>query len=95
MKRLKFIAAASFMIIGAMIFTSCSTEVTEGDIDGMFEDVMDEDEPNIKTNTETDNDAETPLSEKSMYQCPDNCQEGRAYFEEGKCKGCDKDLVEI
>jgi hypothetical protein len=40
-------------------------------------------------------DAVEETTSTVMYQCPDNCQEGRAFFEAGKCKGCDKDLIEV
>lgn len=72
--------------------TACSVD-TSG-----LEELEDKlEEASEEMNEEIDNSQEEAEETMStvMYQCPDNCENGPAYFDAGPCKSCGKEMVEI
>lgn len=72
-------------IVVGLGFTACSVD-TSG-----LEEATD------KLNKDLNEAADEAEAVKStlMYQCPDNCDNGPTYPEEGPCNKCGKDMVEI
>jgi len=55
---------------------------------------MQEDADNVMHEQDADQD-EDEGSSMVMYQCPDNCNEGRAFFDLGTCEKCGAEIVEL
>ena len=90
-KQIRLVGVVVMLAFGAVAFTGCGeAEVTVTD---NTEAVEGGEESTEETTEEAEEEA--PLSESKMYQCPDNCQNGPAFFEPGACKACGKEMVEI
>lgn len=88
-----------FLLVTAIVvglgLTACSVD-TSG-LEDAAEDLEEQlDEASDQMDEEMDEaESETESVSTVMYQCPDDCENGPAYFKEGPCKSCGKDMVEI
>ena len=93
MKKVRLITAASLFALGMVTLTSCGGGEEDASTDENGTEQTDENAGGDEK--KGDEKEEKSLSESKMYQCPDNCDEGRAFFSEGDCKKCGKEMVEI
>ena len=88
-----------FLIMATIVvglgLTACSVD-TSGleDAANDLEEQMDEASDKLDEEMDKAED-ESEVTSTVMYQCPDDCENGPAYFKEGPCKSCGKDMVEI
>jgi len=82
MKKSIFVFAAIFSV--AVVFTSCKETKKEG----AKEDVKIESHENHEGH---DHDSEE-MATTDVYQCPMDCEKGKAYENEGSCPVCKMDL---
>lgn len=87
MNKLKFTSFVFLLALGLFSFASCSGDDSG---EGSEENTEQKDEKDA----ENDNDKQETNSHV-MYQCPDNCNEGRAFFDAGSCEKCGQEMVEI
>lgn len=82
-------------IVVGLGLTACSVE-TSGleEATNDLEEQLDEGVDKMDEEVE-EAEAEAETTSTIMYQCPDDCENGPAYFKEGPCKSCGKDMVEI
>lgn len=76
-------------IVVGLGLTACSVD-TSG-----LEDLEKDLKEQVDESVEEAKDEAAETTSTVMYQCPDNCENGPAYFKEGPCKKCGKDMVEI
>lgn len=76
-------------IVVGLGLTACSVD-TSG-----LEDLEKDLKEKVDENVDAAKDEAAETTSTVMYQCPDNCENGPAYFKEGPCKKCGKDMVEI
>ena len=81
-------------VIVGLGLTACSVD-TSGLEDAANDLEQKLEESSDKMDEEIDKAEESETTSTVMYQCPDNCENGPAYFKEGPCKTCGKDMVEI
>lgn len=92
MKKRFFILAALVVGLG---LTACSVD-TSGLEDAASDLEEQLDEASDKMDEEMEKaEEEAEATSTVMYQCPDDCENGPAYFKEGPCKTCGKEMVEI
>lgn len=92
MKKVTMLVAALTFAFGTTMLAGCSEDVTEETTEQTEDGAAEADDADAAVEEETE---DTPLSESAMYQCPEDCEEGRAYFEPGACKVCGAEMVEI
>lgn len=92
MKKVKLFTFAALLAMSSFALTSCGGDEKDADADAAGTEQSDE---NAEDAPETEAESKPETESTVMYQCPDNCDEGRAYFKEGSCKKCGKDLVEV
>lgn len=88
----KFLLSA--MIAAGLGMTACSVDTSgleeaANDLEGQL------DEASNKMDEEIEKAAEFEPTSSVMYQCPDDCENGPAYFKAGPCMSCGKEMVEI
>ena len=82
-------------IVVGLGLSACSADTSElEDAANDLEEKMNE------TADEMDKEIDKAEGEKEtmsnvMYQCPDDCENGPAYFDPGPCKKCGKEMIEI
>ena len=99
MKKNILVIAALF---AGLTFTACSGDASElekaaDEMKKEMTDAVDEaaDQASDEVDAATETEAETEPTSSVMYQCPDDCENGPAYFKAGPCKKCGKKMVEI
>ncbi len=84
------------VLFAGLTFTSCGGGASE--LEKAAEDAKKEMNDALdKATDEAKEDAEAATESTStvMYQCPDDCENGPAFFDAGPCKKCGKEMVEI
>ncbi|MDX2362578.1 MAG: hypothetical protein QNK23_17350 [Crocinitomicaceae bacterium] len=92
MKKVRLLTLAGLFALGSFGLTSCGgDEAAEGteDTTEVNEGAAEEEAPAEEA------PAEEEVTSTVMYQCPDNCSEGRAFFDPGTCDACGSEMVEI
>ena len=81
-------------IVVGLGLTACSVD-TSGLEDAADKMEQDLNEATDKIDAEIEETKVTESTSTVMDQCPDDCQNGPAFFKPGPCKSCGKDMVEI
>ncbi len=81
-------------LMAGLAFTACSGDASELEkaADEMKQDMT---EAVDEATEKAEDEVEAETTSTVMYQCPDDCENGPAYFKAGPCKKCGKDMVEI
>lgn len=95
----RFLVLATLVVglgLAACSVDTSGLEDAANDLEQQMEEASDKlDEEMDKVDEEVDKAEDGATTSTVMYQCPDDCQNGPAFFKEGPCKGCGKEMVEI